>query len=129
MLKRDEIKEELKRRDVERREVERRENDRLLKEKEIEARVELAKTLAKISSTLEHLHSGQTELKVTQKEASAFFEKHIASDHKRYTDIIIEMNYLRGQNRYWYMIISIIGCIIAVSTVVATALALVGGLR
>lgn len=126
MLKRDVIRKELERRDTERRE-----NDRLLKEKEVEARVELAKTLAKISSTLEHLHSGQTELKVIQKEAGSSFDKHILSDHKRYTDIIIEMNYLRGQNRYWYVIISIIGCIIAVSTVAATLLSLgnIGGVK
>lgn len=120
-MKRDEIKKELERRDLERRE-----NDRLLKEKEIEARVELAKTLAKISGTLEHLHIGQGELKSNQKDFHNAFDKHIVSDHKRYTDIIIEMNYLRGQNRYWYVVMAILGGIIAISTVIATSISLLG---
>lgn len=115
--------------DLERREAERREFDRQLKEKEVEGRIELAKTLAKIGGTLDHLYNGQTELKSDQKEIGKTFDKHILSDQKRYTDVIVEMNYLRGQNRYWYVIISIIGCIIAISTVAATLLSLsnIGG--
>ena len=89
MLKRDVIRKELERRDTERREF-----DRALKEKEVEGRIELAKTLTGIGETLKHLYSGQTELKITQKEVSSSFDKHITSDHKRYTDIIIEMNNL-----------------------------------
>lgn len=117
--------------ELDRREAERREFDRQLKEKEVDGRIELAKTLAKIGGTLDHLYSGQTELKSDQKEIGRTFDKHILSDQKRYTDVIVEMNYLRGQNRYWYVIISIIGCIIAVSTVAATLLSLgnIGGVK
>lgn len=109
---------------MDRRDSERRDFDRDLKEKEIAGKVKLAETLTGIGETLKHLYTTQQSLELSQKEFGNVFDKHIATDNKRYTDVVIEMNFLRGQNKYWYMIISILGGIVAISSVVATVVTL-----